>query len=693
MSTVIKTVFDDNIHKFSLSQPSYDELEQAVNSIYGKRGFSFRYQDEDGDLITVSSTPELQEALKLNKGQLKLILSKDKEDFVRVDSPVRIHAAPISEPQPKTDRIEPQEPKKEQPKDVPKQEDAKKDETPKQTAAQAFWAAEEAREAAEKAAKQQAAKPEAKECEAGCEEIRVAACQLLTDPAVQAVVPELAKAVITRFVQEARETKADRAESAARVLETVSQHPVLKDHPAMKTLQPYLAKIQPCLAQLLGSLPPHLIAVLDQVKGSIDITADRLLSLATNPFGAEGLDLGKLNFGGLAALAPMLGNLAPMLGNLGNLGWFPCGPVDVGFDCEEQESKSEEPPSGEVVHSNIRCDGCKVHPIVGARYQCSVCPDFDLCAKCEASNVHPSNHVLVKHRATNAQTVVHDGITCDGCHQSPITGVRFKCRVCPDFDLCSTCEAKNLHPADHALVKFKVPRARRCGRGPWGRAAMEAPGPWGFMHGVMRQFHGRRPCGENARRWVARGSIGEVVKEVQRALGVPVDGVFGAQTEEAVRKFQTEQGLPVDGVVGPRTWAKLSPSSQSSSSSSSSCAASASSTPEQKVEKKETEKSDKPWLRQGSSGEAVKELQQALGIAADGVFGRLTERAVREFQFTHDLPVDGVVGPRTWAKLAAPDAAMQTLISMGFSNAELNAHLLRRFHGNVEEVLAELLGH
>jgi hypothetical protein len=27
------------------------------------------------------------------------------------------------------------------------------------------------------------------------------------------------------------------------------------------------------------------------------------------------------------------------------------------------------------------------------------------------------------------------------------------------------------------LVKFKVPRARRCGRGPWGRAAMEAPGP------------------------------------------------------------------------------------------------------------------------------------------------------------------------------------------------------------------------
>jgi len=224
---------------------------------------------------------------------------------------------------------------------------------------------------------------------------------------------------------------------------------------------------------------------------------------------------------------------------------------------------------------------------------------------------------------------------------------------------------------------------------------MEAPGPWGFMHGLMRGFDGRRTCGEKARRWVARGSSGEVVKEVQQALGVPVDGLFGPQTEAAVRKFQTEQGLPVDGVVGPRTWVKLLPPAPSSSSSSSSASAAekvekSSASPAEKVEKKEAE--EKPWLRQGSGGDAVKELQRALGIAVDGVFGRLTERAVREFQFTHDLPVDGVVGPQTWAKLPTPDTAMQTLINMGFTNTELNTHLLRRFHGNVEEVLAEFLG-
>jgi hypothetical protein len=31
------------------------------------------------------------------------------------------------------------------------------------------------------------------------------------------------------------------------------------------------------------------------------------------------------------------------------------------------------------VHSTVICDGCGVHPIVGVRYKCSVRPDFDLC--------------------------------------------------------------------------------------------------------------------------------------------------------------------------------------------------------------------------------------------------------------------------------------------------------------------------
>ena len=52
---------------------------------------------------------------------------------------------------------------------------------------------------------------------------------------------------------------------------------------------------------------------------------------------------------------------------------------------------------------------------------------------------------------------------------------------------------------------------------------------------------------------VKRGDRGAAVRKVQAALGIAVDGVFGAQTEQAVKRFQKRKGLAVDGVVGPQT--------------------------------------------------------------------------------------------------------------------------------------------
>ena len=58
-------------------------------------------------------------------------------------------------------------------------------------------------------------------------------------------------------------------------------------------------------------------------------------------------------------------------------------------------------------------------------------------------------------------------------------------------------------------------------------------------------------------------------------------------------------------------------------------------------------------LRYGSRGEDVKKLQKLLSLNAYGIFGRQTERAVKNFQKENGLVADGIVGQKTIAKLLA----------------------------------------
>ncbi len=60
-----------------------------------------------------------------------------------------------------------------------------------------------------------------------------------------------------------------------------------------------------------------------------------------------------------------------------------------------------------------------------------------------------------------------------------------------------------------------------------------------------------------------RGSRGEEVKQIQTVLKDRqlytgnIDGIYGAQTEQAVIKFQKQMGLTADGIAGPKTLAAL----------------------------------------------------------------------------------------------------------------------------------------
>ena len=56
-------------------------------------------------------------------------------------------------------------------------------------------------------------------------------------------------------------------------------------------------------------------------------------------------------------------------------------------------------------------------------------------------------------------------------------------------------------------------------------------------------------------------------------------------------------------------------------------------------------------LRRGSRGDGVAMMQEALGLEADGIFGRGTERALKLWQTDNGLTPDGVAGPMTFEKL------------------------------------------
>lgn len=54
-----------------------------------------------------------------------------------------------------------------------------------------------------------------------------------------------------------------------------------------------------------------------------------------------------------------------------------------------------------------------------------------------------------------------------------------------------------------------------------------------------------------------KGSVGDAVRALQRALEIADDGIFGRETEKAVKVWQEAHGLVADGIVGDKTWEAL----------------------------------------------------------------------------------------------------------------------------------------
>lgn len=175
-----------------------------------------------------------------------------------------------------------------------------------------------------------------------------------------------------------------------------------------------------------------------------------------------------------------------------------------------------------------------------------------------------------------------------------------------------------------------------------------------------------------------KGDNGPSVRTLQQNLKragfyqAPITQVYDVSTEQAVRRFQKAADLEVNGVAGPVTIQKLEgwsigaenaqasrvkkPTTRNSQVKKPLAGNSQAkkTTPTASVS---TTRRDSDLLQRGDEGESIRILQERLRIAgyyygnSTGVFGPLTEEAVKRFQEAYKLDVDGIVGPATLAKL------------------------------------------
>ena len=134
-----------------------------------------------------------------------------------------------------------------------------------------------------------------------------------------------------------------------------------------------------------------------------------------------------------------------------------------------------------VMHKGVVCDGCGAFPIIGCRFKCAICPNFDYCENCEKKFGKEHSHPLIQISSPDIKLlsikcqlkeefkmekgqehidIIHDGIVCDGCNAECIVGSRYKCAVCPNFDYCEKCLKENSSEHKHPFIKIYHPKMK-----------------------------------------------------------------------------------------------------------------------------------------------------------------------------------------------------------------------------------------
>lgn len=178
---------------------------------------------------------------------------------------------------------------------------------------------------------------------------------------------------------------------------------------------------------------------------------------------------------------------------------------------------------------------------------------------------HVNRPACNKERPLN---LAHPNVICDGC-DGPVVGARFKCTVCPDYDLCSTCEGKGLHK-EHNMIMFPSPfhQLEWLLQGRWLRKMRHGVSPFPWMQGWGHTCPARQQ--QNSSQAQASTSSQTDASERETTSNQPQDSNvnFLKNVGESIAAFLSPLGIEVDIDVeheGQRS--KVSPAQPSSEKS------------------------------------------------------------------------------------------------------------------------------
>ena len=112
-----------------------------------------------------------------------------------------------------------------------------------------------------------------------------------------------------------------------------------------------------------------------------------------------------------------------------------------------------------LIHEHVCCDGCYEMPLKGTRYKCKQCPNFDLCNNCRIQIPHYHSEFF-----PITTPVFHKEKVCSTCF-AMIADVIHKCTVC-GIELCHECKIVNGHDHDEIIdiLPFEIKVEAYCNK-------------------------------------------------------------------------------------------------------------------------------------------------------------------------------------------------------------------------------------